>query len=138
MAKSQSPRGYPQRDTETDRTADVDVDLDGNELSVTATVVKTKTLEISELFNETPDDPRAEARLKTQIDPGHGWAGFEIRDGQIVDVNYGEHSGDGGEYLREQVVQRDDVVERIRECVEDEDVGHGYGDFAPRRPGAGF
>lgn len=141
MAESHTERAgteYPRRETETDRTADVDVDLDDNTLRVEATIVKTKTCELDELFTETPDDPRADARLKTSKDPGHGWSGFEIRDGEILKVNYGQHAGDGGEYLEETVVQPEDVVDEIRDCVEDDDVGLGYGDFQARRPGAGF
>lgn len=141
MAESHSERAgtaYPRRETETDRTADVDVDFDGNTLEVEATIVQTKTCELDELFDETPDDARADARLKLAKDPPHGWSGFEIRDGQLYAVNYGEHAGDGGEYLEERVVQPEDVVERIRELVEDDDVGLGYGDFQARRPGAGL
>lgn len=137
MARSQTAR--VQRETETDRTADVDVDLDGNTLEVTATVVKTKTLEISELFTETPDDARADARLKISKDPGFGWSGFEIRGGKVYEVNYQQLEGDDdGRYLDETVVQPDDVIDSIRDAVEDDDVGVGYGDFAARRPGAGF
>jgi len=140
MAGSHTERAgteYPRRETETDRTADVDVDLDDNTLRVEATIVKTKTCELDELFDETPDDARADARLITSRDPGFGWSGFEIRDGQLYRVNY-QKTDDGGRYLEETVVQPEDVVATIRECVEDDDVGLGDGDFTARRPGAGF
>lgn len=143
MAQSDShdQRGtaYPRRETELDRTADVDVDLDDNTLRVTATIVTTKTLALDELFTETPADVDADARLKTAKDPGFGWSGFEIRDGQLYRVNYQQLEGDGeGEYLEETVVEPIDVAEEITDCVEDDDVGFGFGDFKARRPGAGF
>lgn len=141
MAQSQNPAGtrYPRRETETDRTVDVDVDLETNELQVTATIVKTKTCELDELFTETPDDARADARLKISKDPGFGWSGFEIRDGEIFKVNYQQLEGDDdGRYLEETPAQPEDVVDAVRDCVEDDDVGFGYGDFQARRPGAGF
>lgn len=138
MAESQrAGTEYPRRDTETDRTATVDVDVRENTLRVEATIVKTKTCELDELFTETPDDPRAEARLKTSKDPGFGWSGFEIRDGELYRVNY-QKTDDGGRYLEESRTSPEKVLETIREIVEDDDVGFGYGDFAARRPGAGF
>lgn len=137
MAARHSKPTEVERETDTSRATDVELDLMANTLTIESTIVTSKRLDVDGLFVE-PDDPDVDARFKTAVDPGHGWSGFEIRQGTLLKVNYGENAGDGGEYLEERVTDEDHVVETIRELVEDENVGRGYGDFDRRRPGAGF
>lgn len=127
----------PQHDSEVEQQASIDVDLEQNELFVGATIVRQRTVDVGELFERVTDSGYVEARLKLALDPGFGWNGFEIRDGDLFRVNYLE-TDDGGRYIEESPADIDELEGSIRDVVEDEDVGMGFGDFAPRRPQGGL
>lgn len=113
------------REKQTDTTVELE---DGNDSALQIRETVTRTWAFDDLFVELDDDPKADARLKLIRDPGFGWSGFEIRDGELYDVNY-MLTDDGGEYLEEKRVSREYVEQTIRSAVEDPQLGDGEGDF---------
>lgn len=120
------------RDTSVETSVTLSGDADGA-VQVTETVTRTWAFE--DLFSEV-DDEIADQRMVLIRDPGFGWNGFEIRDGDFFIVNYQQLDSDGGgRYLQEERVDRETVEQKVLDAVEDPMLGDGKGDFKlPMRP----
>jgi len=101
------------------RTTEVDVDLEADEMEV----VVTETITFSDFFDD-------EGELRLWQDSA-GWSGFRREDGDYYRVNV---SDDGEVYAKDEV-SKADVVESIRDHVEDPSAGSAGSFVAPARPG---
>lgn len=101
------------------RSTEVDVDLEADEMEV----VVTETITFSDFFDE-------EGELRLWQDSG-GWSGFCREGGDYYRVNV----TDDGEVIAKDPVSETDVIESIRDHVEDPGAGSAGSFVAPARPG---
>ena len=93
------------------RHEDVHADVDLDDRRVTIRTVTETVVEIDDLFHGD--------QLTLWADSA-GWSGFQIRDGEYYRVNY---SALDEEFISEDRVSREDVVERIKQHIDDPNAG---------------
>lgn len=103
-----------------DRSTEVDVDLEAGEMEVNVT----ETITFSDFFDD-------EGELRLWKDSG-GWSGIRREDGDYYHVNV----KDDGEVIDKDPMSEADVVESIRDHVEDPGAGSAGSFVAPARVGS--